>query len=143
MRNLRFKDQADLDAYLVRLKSPGAVATDTSTKRGPKYGNRKVTDASGAVHDSTKEFRRWQELQLREVAGEIQQLRHHVPFACVVEGEHVCDYEADFTYREGAALIVEDVKPKDPKYRKTPAYRLFRVKQKLAQALHKFQIREV
>lgn len=109
----------------------------------PKYGNRKVTDAEGNVHDSTKEFRRWQELQLREIAGEIRELRHHVPLACVVEGEHICDYECDFMYREGAALIVEDVKPKDAKYRKTAAYRLFRVKQKLAQALHKLQIREV
>lgn len=109
----------------------------------PKYRNRKVTDAEGNVHDSTKEHRRWQELQLREIAGEIRELRHHVPYACVVEGEHICDYEADFVYREGAALVVEDVKPKDAKFRKTLAYRHFRVKQKLAQALHKFQIREV
>lgn len=108
-----------------------------------KYRNVRVTDATGKVHDSGKEFRRYQELQLREIAGEITNLRHHVLYACVVEGEHICDYEADFVYREGAALIVEDVKPKDVKFRKTAAYRLFRVKQKLAQAIHKLQISEV
>lgn len=143
-RNLRFATQSELDKYLAGLRSPGTVATDTSSKRGPtKYRNKPVKDAEGNVHDSGKEFRRWQELQLREIAGEIRELRHHVPYACVVEGEHICDYEADFVYREGAALIVEDVKPKDAKFRKTLAYRHFRVKQKLAQALHKFQIREV
>lgn len=129
--------QEQYDEFMLRHRR-----MEYAPQKRPKYGNRKGVDGEGKVHDSTKEYRRWCELELRERAGEIQQLRHHVPFACVVEGEHICDYEADFVYREGAALIIEDVKPKDPKYRKTAAYRLFRVKQKLAQALHKFQIRE-
>lgn len=144
-----------LDAYLarsdamksheVRMQAATPIASPAPPPKAtlPKYGNRKVTDAEGNVHDSTKEYRRWLELQLREVAGEITELRHHVPFVAVVEGEHICDYEADFTYREGAALIVEDVKPKSAKFRKTLAYRHFRLKQKLVQAIHKFQIREV
>jgi len=129
--------------FLVTDQERRALNAMESKPKRPKYGNRKTTDAAGNVHDSGKEFRRYQELQLREIAGEIQNLRHHVPLACVVNGEHICDYEADFMYREGAAVIVEDVKPKDAKFRKTAAYRLFRVKQKLAQALHNLQIREV
>lgn len=137
-----------LQTLLARRSLPSQGVSRNSTPiaspaKPPKYRNRRVIDAEGNVHDSTKEYRRWQELQLREIAGEICELRHHVLFACVVDGEHICDYEADFTYREGAALIVEDVKPKDAKFRKTPAYRLFRVKQKLAQAIHKLQVREV
>lgn len=135
--------EADLAKLKLAWHAPRRTATQLPVKRPSKYGNVKATDATGVVHDSGKEFRRYQELQLREIAGEITNLRHHVLFACVVEGEHICDYEADFVYREGAAVIVEDVKPKDSKFRKTAAYRLFRVKQKLAQALHKLQIREV
>lgn len=136
---------ADEETARVRAKYaelPIASPAKPQAARRAKFNNRKVTTDDGTF-DSTKEYRRWQELQLRQSAGEITELRHHVRFAAVVEGEHICDYEADFTYREGAAVIVEDVKPKDAKFRKTLAYRHFRLKQKLVQAIHKFQIREV
>lgn len=104
----------------------------------PKYGNRKVTDAEGNVHDSTKEFRRWQELELRERAGEISDLRRHVPYALVVNGILICSYEADAVYRDGAALIVEDTKS-EPTRKK----REYRIKVKLMAAIHGIQVREV
>lgn len=128
----------DYVAYLAKLKSPLHVAVDTSSKRGPKYGNRKVTDPSGVVHDSGKEYRRWCELELREKAGEIRNLRRQVPLACVVEGSLICHYICDAMYEEGAATIVEDCK--SPQTRKLPVYRL---KIKLVQALHKLQVREI
>lgn len=114
------------------------VAPLTPQPKGPKYGNRKVTDAAGNVHDSTKEFRRWCDLQLREKGGEIARLRRQVPFACVVNGILVCQYTADFVYSEGAAEIVEDVKSEAT--RKLPLYRM---KVKLMAALHGIQVREV
>lgn len=103
-----------------------------------KYGNRKVADAAGNVHDSGKEYRRWQELQLRERAGEVRSLRRQVPYALVVNGVLVCQYVADFVYEEGQATVVEDVK--SPPTRAKPDYR---IKLKLMQALHGTQIREV
>jgi hypothetical protein len=104
----------------------------------PKYGNRKVTDAEGNVHDSTKEYRRWCELQLRERAGEITRLRRQVPFAMVVNGILVCQYIADVVYDEGQATIVEDCK--SPQTRKLAA---FAIKRKLMQAIHGIEVREV
>lgn len=104
----------------------------------PKYGNRKVTDENGDEHASTKQYRRWQELTLRERAGDIRALRREVPFALVVNGILVCTYVADHVFEEGAATIVEDVK--SPPTRKKPEYR---IKLKLMQAIHGIQIREV
>lgn len=144
--------QADIDAVEARWKAfvsrPKRVVnqfTDLSpvsptvkVNKRPKYGNRKVTDANGDEHASTKQFRRWQELQLRERAGEIRHLRREVPFALVVSGVLVCTYIADHVFEEGAATIVEDVK--SPQTRKKPEYR---IKLKLMQAIHGIQIREV
>jgi hypothetical protein len=129
--------QADVDAVLRR----NGVTTWTVPPAQPKpskYGNRKVTDAEGNVHDSGKEHRRWCELQLRERAGEITELRRQVPYALVVNGVLVCQYNADFVYRDGAAVVVEDCK--SPPTRKLPAYR---IKVKLMAACHGIQIREV
>ena len=126
--------QADLDAYRLNVH---ARATPVTPKR-QKYGNRKVTDAEGRVHDSTKEYRRWCELQLRERNGEITGLRRQVPFALVVNDVLVCSYEADAVYREGAALVVEDTKSAI-----TRKKRDYRIKVKLMQAIHGLQVREV
>ena len=104
----------------------------------PKYGNRKTTGVDGVVHDSGKEHRRWQVLELRERAGEIRSLRRQVPYALVVNGVLVCQYVADFDYIEGEARIVEDCKSEPT--RKLAA---FRIKAKLMQAIHGIQIREV
>jgi hypothetical protein len=109
-----------------------------AVKAKPKYGNRKVTDGEGNVHDSTKEFNHWEQLRLRERAGEIRSLRRQVPFALVVGGVLVCTYIADFVYEDGAATVVEDCK--SPPTRKLAAYS---IKRKLMQAIHGIQIREV
>lgn len=113
-------------------------ATGVKEPKPSKYGNHKVIDVKGAVHDSGKEYRHWCELELREKAGEISQLRRQVPFALVVNDVLVCQYIADAVYVEGAAKIVEDCK--SPPTRAKPEYR---IKLKLMQALHGIQIREV
>jgi hypothetical protein len=141
--------QQQVDAFKARMNasagvSPRQVPTLTpagTTERAPKqakYFNRMTTDLQGVVHDSTKEYRRWQELQLRERAGEITGLRRQVPFALVVNDVLVCSYEADAVYTEGAALIVEDTKSEI-----TRKKREYRIKLKLMQAIHGIQIREV
>lgn len=138
-RNLRFATQADLDAHLAAARrAPQMPAALVPKVKPSKYRNVKVVDGEGDVHDSTKEHRRWQELQLLARAGTIAELRRQVPFALVVNGVLVCQYVADFVFREGAATIVEDCK--SPPTRKLAAYR---IKAKLMQAIHGIQIREV
>lgn len=141
---LKLSKRAIVDGVMrpnqVTASSTGPLAP--SQKR-PKYGNRRVTDAEGNVHDSSKEYRRWCELQLREKAGEISWLRRQVPFALVVNDIPICVYKLDFRYDCDGQTIYEDVKPDDPKFRKTAAYRMFHVKQKLMLACHGIQVREV
>jgi hypothetical protein len=109
----------------------------TSPKR-PKYCNRKVTDASGAVHDSTKEFRHWQSLQLRAHAGDIRSLRRQVPYALVWNGILICRFIADFVYEEGAALHVVDCKSEP-----TRKLQVYRLKKLMMKACHGIEIEEV
>lgn len=93
-----------------------------------------------AVFDSEKEYRRWQELQLLEAAGNIQQLKRQVPLmiqeSFVYEGSRILPivYVADFMYEQDGRTVVEDVKAFDEKssrYRETEA---FRIKWKLLKA---------
>ena len=84
-----------------------------------KYHNRKVT-LDGLSFDSVAEAGRYGELRLRWLAGEIINLEVHprlllVPaFVRVVEGTRHTSrpryYVADFSYREGGRIIIEDVK---------------------------------
>ena len=63
-------------------------------------------------YDSKKESRRARDLKLMEKAGLISDLREQVPFELVPkqQGERSVKYLADFVYREGKMMIVEDVK---------------------------------
>jgi len=66
------------------------------------------------MHQSTAESRRCDELQLMEQAGLIRDLEAHPQrrYRLDVNGVHVCDYLADFTYYdvERGRPVVEDVK---------------------------------
>ena len=68
-------------------------------------------------------------------AGRIADLRTQVPFRIVINGMLVCKYISDFTFRDGAMLVVADAKG----YR-TPIYRL---KAKLMKAALGITIREL
>ena len=124
-------------------------------KRPPKYGNRKVR-ADGLVFDSEREWQRYTELVLALKSGLITQLQVHPKFELSVNGEKVCDYVADFSYRiyglkgndlkdgqkltwDGTAgfylFVVEDskgVRTKD-----------YIIKRKLMKAVHGIQVREI
>lgn len=132
------------NARLTRQRKPRSsvdVSHETAWPVPPKrqkYGNKKTQTLDGIVHDSGKEARRWDALQLRARSGEISELRRQVPFALVVSGLHVCSYVADFVYRDGAALVVEDVKSEVT--RKLAAWR---IKVKLMAACHGLQVTEV
>ena len=109
-----------------------------------KYRNEKIKTQEGTF-DSLKEFQRWNELKLLQMAGEIQNLYRQQAFLLIPtqfdkEGkviEKACVYVADFTYIQNGEFIVEDVK--SPATR-TPAYI---IKRKLMLKGYGIRIREV
>lgn len=80
-------------------------------RKRSKYGNKK-TEVDGLVFDSQKEASRWNDLKLMERAGEIIDLKRQVNYALEINGQLICSYKADFTYRKTGRreLIVEDAK---------------------------------
>lgn len=68
--------------------------------------------ADGIRFASKAEYRRYCDLRLLERAKRIEALELQPTYALGVNGFHVCKYIADFRYREGGKLIVEDVKSK-------------------------------
>lgn len=94
-----------------------------------KYGAKKTT-VGGERFDSTKEARRWQQLQIMERAGKINSLQRQVKYIIIPEHrepdtrgprggvkrgrviERARYYVADFVYydNDARALVVEDCK---------------------------------
>jgi hypothetical protein len=106
--------------------------------RPNKYRNKKV-EYDGHKFDSKKELKRYHELKLLERAGQIKGLELQKRFPFVVQEKRICVYVADFYYLEqGGGEVVEDVKSEITK--KNPVYR---IKNKLFEAIYGYQIREV
>ncbi len=101
-----------------------------------KYGAKR-TEVDGITFASKAEARRYSELKLMLVAGDIHGLMLQPSFDLHVNGMKVCRYVADFEYyRAGSSEpTIEDVKGV-----LTPAYRL---KKKLMRAIHAINIVEV
>jgi dsDNA-binding SOS-regulon protein len=100
-----------------------------------KYHNKK-TVIDGITFDSKREAARYQELKLLETAGEIQDLVLQPSFELRVDGGKVVGkYYADFKYRIGARVVIEDSKGV-----RTDVYRL---KKKIVEAVHNIKITEV
>ena len=103
-----------------------------------KYGNIKIK-IDGYKFDSRKEARRYRELLLLEAAGEIRDLELQPKYVLQIAFEHLATktiyraitYTADFRYREGGQIIVEDVK--SPPTRKKADYA---IRKKLFIKLH-------
>lgn len=97
----------------------GAAGGVGLVRRGQsiRYGNHK-TRVDGISFDSKLEARRYQELRLREMAGDIRNLRVHPCYVlapAVTLGGRVkpaLRYYADFVYEQAPAwdLVVEDTK---------------------------------
>lgn len=93
-----------------------------------KYRNVK-TEIDGITFHSKREAKYYTDLKLMERAGEIRQLELQPKFPCVIAGKKVCDYIADFQFREkDGRLRVVDVKGM-----KTA---VFNMKRKLVEALY-------
>jgi hypothetical protein len=90
----------------------------------------KPTMVNGIRFASKKEGKRYSELKLLERLGEIRDLQLQPRFPLKVNGELVCTYVADFSYRDGKTgnWITEDTKGF-----RTDAYK---IKAKLLKALN-------
>ena len=133
--------QEQLDAFE---KRTGVKIVSAPEPKKNKYGAKK-TVFNGRKYDSAKEAARAEELQMMQKVGAIFELRQQVRFPLLVNGEHVCDYIADFVYathggpdQNYLTEVVEDVK--SAYTRKLPVYRL---KKKLMHAIHNIEIKEV
>lgn len=114
-----------------------SVVIPKSTK-GSKYRNR-IAHRDGRKFHSEKEAKRYDDLRLLEKAKEIVDLKCQQTFSLDIDGVHVCNYIADFTYTEvkQQAFVVEDVK--SDVTRKINEYQ---IKKNLMKAIHKITILE-
>ena len=125
MRGLRFESMADMPPRMRELYAKqaagaaGAQQTEQSAaKTQQKYKNQK--SERGAVRfDSQKEARRYDELMVMLRAEIITDLRLQPQFTLqesylTENGQRIraIRYTADFSYRFGGKLVVEDVKSK-------------------------------
>ena len=103
-----------------------------------KYGNRK-TVVDGITFDSQKEASYWQELKLRERAGEVTGIQRQVKIELIPKTKlyRACYYVADFMFtdRKTGKTVFVDVKGMQ-----TDVYRL---KKKLLYWRHGIEITEV
>jgi hypothetical protein len=75
-----------------------------------KYSNVPTT-VDGKTFHSKLEAERYQELRILAKAGKIRNLQCQVKFSLDVDGVHITNYIADFTYHtENGAFVVEDTK---------------------------------
>lgn len=92
----------------------------------------------GLTFDSEREARRWGELKAELAAGRISHLRRQERLRCVVLGQLVCVYVADFTYIRRGTKVVEDVKSAF-----TAKFPVYRLKKKLIRACLGIEIVQV
>lgn len=119
MSGLRFESMADMPPRMrelyARQQLPGAA---DGPKKGTKYHSTPA-ERAGVRFDSQKEARRYDELMTMLRAGIITDLRLQPQFTLqesyVTEtGERIraVRYTADFSYKFGGKLVVEDAKSK-------------------------------
>ena len=108
--------------------------------RRSKY-NAKPVKIDGLSFDSKKEARRYGELKLMEKAGEIGLLKFHPRYSLDINGVHICDYEADFSYvpKEWEYRVCDREVVEDVKGYRTDVYKL---KKRLMLAIYEINVRE-
>jgi len=134
-------DDAGLKALLARGNVSAVRQNITMNSKPvgkPKY-NAQQTAVDGVNFASKKEARHWQTLRALEIAGQIRELRRQTVFPLDVNGVHIADYHADFSYEKAGALVVEDAKG----MKKGTPYELFKLKARLMLACHGIEVKEV
>lgn len=75
--------------------------------RRNKYGvapKEERTSRDGILFDSKGELKRWENLRLWQLKGDIRNLRRQVEYPLVINGETVGKYVADFVYEKKTQL---------------------------------------
>ena len=123
---------------------PDAISTDEyramlAGEKPRKYRNEPVM-VDGIRFDSKAEARRFGELRMLEMAGEITALECQPRYRLEVNGVKVCDYVGDFRYvdTETGRVVVEDAKGGD-----ATKTRLYKVKKRLMLACHGIEVEEI
>lgn len=113
-----------------RLAAHGSRIT-AQVAKGNKF-NARARVYNGQNFGSSKELRRWQELEHLQAAGEISQLTPHPCYELEVNGIRVGRYTADASYitKDGEFVIEET---KSPATQRETSYRL---RKKLFEACH-------
>lgn len=117
MSGLRFESMADMPPRMRELYAKqGLAAAAAKPEKATKYHST-PTERAGIRFDSQKEARRYDELMVMLRAGIISDLRLQQQFTLqesyITEtGERIraVRYTADFSYKFGGKLVVEDVK---------------------------------
>ena len=119
MKALRMTDAE----YLAQQqKTRKTLATQQAPPNKNKYRNQPV-ELMGKKFDSKREAGRYMGLMAQQHAGMITALKHHVSYPILVNNQPICEYEADFIYKDkNGFVVVEDVKSSIT--RKNPVYRL-------------------
>lgn len=99
--------------------------------RRNKYGAKKIV-IDGIKFDSKLEAKHYQILKLRELAGEIKDLKLQVNFPLEVNSIKIATYRADFTFYEFEVYRVADAKG--------VITESFRLKAKLFKAIYGYDI---
>lgn len=124
------------------------LASQPTEKKRSKYNNTRHQLEDGTRADSTKEAWRLKELRIKQVRGEIRNLKPEkggkkAVYSLIVNGLLICKYEPDAVYEErqpdGSWLFVVE----DTKSTITANIRLYQVKKSLMKAIHNIEIREV
>lgn len=120
--------------------TPAELAALTTTAGG-KYHSRKTwVEELGRRFDSQHEAECAVGLLRRQQAGEISELRFQEKIRIDVNGVHVCDYVADFRWRERIPGGWWKTVTADAKGFPTSVYRL---KKRLMLAVHSVEIQEL
>ena len=101
-----------------------------------KYGAIRTVCRRSHSHPSKAEAARCDDLCLMERAGEIVGLEFQPEYDLKVNGQHICRYVADWTYRDArtGSLVVEDKKGVETA--------VFKIKAKLMRAIYGIEIRK-
>jgi Protein of unknown function (DUF1064) len=126
----------EADYETLRAKT-GTLPTTGSPSPSPPRNKYKAVrkEVDGHVFDSKAEAWHYLSLKLQVRMGEIEHLVLQPTFRICLNGVHICDYRADFSYYRNGAFVVEDVKGV-----RTPVYQL---KKKLIEALSPIRIVEI
>ena len=118
MSGLRFESMADMPPRMRELYARKALQVEQAKQRTAKYRNAPA-ERAGIKFDSQKEARRYDELMAMLRAEIITDLRLQPQFTLqesylTENGQRIraIRYTADFSYRFGGKLVVEDVKSK-------------------------------